>query len=124
MARDGFGVLAATIGFGDCRMTWRRAGADAGHNHSAVPLPQRRVRAVLPPALTASPDGGRDGRAQEHKNVGRNAEIRNFADMSMIECGFYPYQRLFYPWAEPDHGVSIKSDGRSFPPAQPVQQQS
>ena len=74
-------------------MTRRRAGADgklidtAGHNHSAVPLPQRRVRAVLPPALTASPDGGRDGRAQEHKNVGRNAEIRNFADMSMIACG-------------------------------------
>src|SRR6516225_2550504 len=29
LARDGFGVLAATIGFGDCRMTWRRAGADA-----------------------------------------------------------------------------------------------
>src|SRR5690242_6589799 len=28
LARDGFGVLAATIGFGDCRMTWRRTGAD------------------------------------------------------------------------------------------------
>src|SRR5262245_12920533 len=50
-------------------MTWRRAGADAGHNHSAAPLPQRRVRAVLPPALTASLDTGRDGRAQEYKNV-------------------------------------------------------
>jgi hypothetical protein len=75
-------------------MTWRRAGADgklidtAGHNHSVAPLPQRRVRAVLPPALTASLDGGRDGRAQEHKNVGRNAAIRNFADISMISCGF------------------------------------
>ena len=26
---DGSGVLVATIGSGDCRMTWRRAGADA-----------------------------------------------------------------------------------------------
>jgi hypothetical protein len=87
LVRDGFGVLAATIGFGDCRMTWRRAGADAGHNHSAAPLPQRRVRAVLPPALTASLDAGRDGRAQEYKNVGRNAELRNFADISISACG-------------------------------------
>ena len=28
MAHDGFGVLVAIIGFGNCRMTWRRAGAD------------------------------------------------------------------------------------------------
>ena len=26
--RDGFGVLDAIIGFGDCQITWRRAGAD------------------------------------------------------------------------------------------------
>jgi hypothetical protein len=25
LARNGFGILAATIGFGDCRMTWRGA---------------------------------------------------------------------------------------------------
>ena len=29
LARDGFGVLAATIGFGNCRMTWQRACAAA-----------------------------------------------------------------------------------------------
>src|SRR5262245_10994666 len=88
-------------------MTWRRAGADAGHNHSAAPLPQRRVRAVLPPALTASLDAGRHGRAQEYKNVGRNAELRNFADISISACGRSPRSPKTSPAPELCKAVSV-----------------